>query len=65
MKLRWRGFPLPPMVLLSLLMLRAQTATAQDAWIEAPLTLRRTPELVETIPPAERGMRPSIVDGDR
>jgi len=67
MKLRWRGlFPLPPMVLLSLLMLRAQAATAQeDTWTEAPLALHRTPELAETIPPAERGLRPSIVDGDR
>ncbi|SEM51198.1 LPS-assembly protein [Variovorax sp. YR750] len=66
MKLRWRGFPLPPMVLLSLLMLRSHSASAQDdAWTEAPITLRRTPELIETIPPAERGMRPSIVDGDR
>lgn len=28
-------------------------------------TLRRTPELAETIAPAERGLRPSIVEGDR
>jgi len=65
MKLRWRGFPLPPMVLLSLLLLRAQAAPAQDTWTEAPMTLRRTPQLTETIPPTERGTRPSLVDGDR
>ncbi|KQW61854.1 LPS-assembly protein LptD [Variovorax sp. Root411] len=65
MKLRWRGFPLPPMVLLSLLLLRPQAASAQDTWTEAPMTLRRTPQLAETIAPAERGMRPSLVDGDR
>ena len=65
MKLRWRGFPLPPMVLLSLLLLRPQAASAQDTWTEAPMTLRRTPQLAETIAPAERGTRPSLVDGDR
>ncbi|WP_082571966.1 LPS-assembly protein LptD [Variovorax sp. Root434] len=65
MKLRWRGFPLPPMVLLSLLLLRPQAASAQDTWTEAPMMLRRTPQLAETIPPTERGSRPSLVDGDR
>ncbi|WP_440532509.1 LPS-assembly protein LptD [Variovorax sp. YR566] len=65
MKLRWRGFPRPPMVLLSLLLLRAQTAPAQETWTEAPMTLRRTPELAETIAPTERSTRPSLVDGDK
>ena len=29
------------------------------------MTLRRTPQLTESIPPGERGVRPSLVDGDR
>ncbi|KQX35498.1 LPS biosynthesis protein [Variovorax sp. Root434] len=46
-------------------MLRPQAASAQDTWTEAPMMLRRTPQLAETIPPTERGSRPSLVDGDR
>ncbi|WP_422085658.1 LPS-assembly protein LptD [Variovorax sp.] len=65
MKSRWRGWPLPSMALSLMLLLHARSATAQESWVEAPMTLRRTPQLAESIPPAERGMRPSLVDGDR
>lgn len=66
MKLRWRGSSLPTMVLSLQLLLQAQTVAAQDgAWIEAPLTLRHTPQLGEAIAPTERGARPSLIHGDR
>jgi LPS-assembly protein len=55
-----------PLAILTLALWQAQGAFAQDAaWIDAPLQLRRTPQLVETIPTTERGLRPSFVDGDR
>ena len=55
-----------PLALLTLALWQAQGAFAQEAaWIDAPLQLRRTPQLVETIPTSERGLRPSFVDGDR
>ncbi|CAA2108187.1 LPS-assembly protein LptD [Variovorax paradoxus] len=63
---RRRGRPLPPAAFfLWLLLLRAGIAPAQDAWTEAPMVLRRTPQLAETIAPGERGARPSLVDGNR
>jgi len=55
-----------PLALLSLALLQAHGAWAQaggDA--QAPLVLKRTPMLAETIPQAERSQRPSIVEGDR
>ena len=58
----------PPLRLavLTLALWQAQGAFAQDAaWIDTPLQLRRTPQLAETIPNSERGLRPSFVDGDR
>ncbi|MFM9926427.1 LPS assembly protein LptD [Variovorax sp. H27-G14] len=65
MKLRWRGGALPSMALSLLLFLHARSALAQTSWTEAPLTLRRTAQLPETLTPAERGARPSLVDGER
>jgi LPS-assembly protein len=69
MKLRWRGSPLPSVALLLSLwlvpLLQARAAAAQEAWIDAPLVLHRTAQLPETIAPAERSARPSLVDGDR
>jgi LPS-assembly protein len=38
---------------------------AQEAWVEAPLVLQRSPQLPEAIAPAERGTRPSLVDGHK
>jgi LPS-assembly protein len=58
----------PPLrlALLTLALWQAHGAFAQDAaWIDAALPLRRTPQLAETIPNSERGLRPSFVDGDR
>ncbi|WP_307692086.1 LPS-assembly protein LptD [Variovorax ginsengisoli] len=43
----------------------AQNAPADTAWIDAPLTLQRTPQIPETIPQAEHGERPSFIEGDR
>ncbi len=62
----WRrcGPPLP-LAVLALALLNAHAASAQEAWIDAPLILRRTPEIPETVPEAERTLRPSLVDGDR
>ena len=58
----------PPLrlALLTLALWQAHGAFAQDAaWIDAPLPLQRTPQLAESIPNSERGLRPSFVDGDR
>lgn len=58
--------PPVPLALLTLALLQAQAAWAQSAWeAETPLRLQRTPMLLETIPQADRGGRPSIVEGDR
>jgi LPS-assembly protein len=55
-----------PLAVLTLALWQAQGAMAQEAtWIDAPLQLQRTPQLVETIPNTDRGLRPSFVDGDR
>ena len=45
-------------------LLHVHAASAQDAWVDTPLTLRRTPQLLEDIPKAERGARPSLIEGD-
>ena len=62
---RRRHGPSLSLAVLALALLQAHAALAQDAWIDAPLTLQRTPLIPETIPQAERGERPSLVDGDR
>ena len=54
-----------PLALLSLALFHTQGAWAQESWIDTPLVLQRTPQLAETIPNAERGLRPSFVEGDR
>lgn len=62
----WRRCRPPlPLAVLSLALLHAQAARAQDAELDAPLVLKRTPQLTEVITPAQRGQRPSFVDGDR
>ena len=61
---RLRRPPLP-LALLSLALFSVHGAWAQASWIDAPLVLQRTPQLAETIPEAERGLRPSFVEGDR
>lgn len=62
----WRRCRPPlPLALLSLALLHAQGAWAQDADLGAPLVLKRTPQLVETIPPTSRSQLPTFVDGDR
>ncbi|GAA4342743.1 LPS-assembly protein LptD [Variovorax defluvii] len=53
------------MAVLTLALLQAQGASAQDTGLDAPITLKRTPQLLETIPKAQRGELPSFVDGDR
>jgi LPS-assembly protein len=51
---------------LSLALMHAHGASAQTAGnFDAPLTLKRTPLLTETLTPADRGQMPSIVTGDR
>jgi LPS-assembly protein len=54
-----------PLALLSLALLHAHGARAQGAGVDAPLTLKTTPQLAETIPQAERGLLPSFVDGNK
>jgi LPS-assembly protein len=54
-----------PLALLTLALLQAQGASAQEAGLDAPITLKRTPQLLETIPKTQRGELPSFVDGDR
>jgi LPS-assembly protein len=62
----WRRCRPPlPLAVLSLALLHAHGASAQDTGLDAPLTLKRTPQLAETIPQAQRGQLPSFVDGDR
>ena len=52
----WRRCRPPlPLAVLSLALLQAPGASAQDAGLDAPLTLKRTPQLRETIPQAQRG----------
>ncbi|MFM9423780.1 LPS-assembly protein [Variovorax sp. GrIS 2.14] len=63
----WRRRRAPlPLAALSLALLHAHGALAQDApAVDPPLMLKRTPQLTETLPPAERGQLPSFVDGDK
>jgi LPS-assembly protein len=60
-----RCCPPLPLAVLSLALLHAHGALAQDAALDAPLILKRTPQLTEIIPQTERGQLPSFVDGDR
>ena len=62
----WRRCRPPlPLALLTLALLQAQGASAQDAGLDAPITLKRTPQLQETIPKTQRGELPTFIDGDR
>ncbi|RZI92213.1 MAG: LPS-assembly protein LptD, partial [Variovorax sp.] len=62
----WQRCRVPlPLAALSLAMLHAQGASAQAVPFDAPLVLKRTPELAETIAPELRGQLPSFVDGNR
>lgn len=62
----WRRCRPPlPLALLTLALLQAQGASAQEAGLDEPITLKRTPQLLETIPKTQRGELPSFVDGDR
>jgi LPS-assembly protein len=61
-----RSRPPLPLAVLSLALMHAHGASAQTAGnFDAPLTLKRTPLLTETLTPADRGQMPSIVTGDR
>lgn len=62
---RHRCRPPLPLAVLSLSLLHAQGASAQGAEFDAPLTLRRSPQLAETIAPALRSQLPTFVEGDR
>lgn len=62
---RHRCRPPLPLALLSLALLHAQGAWAQDADLGAPLILKRTPQLTEAITAEQRSERPSFIDGDR
>ena len=62
----WQRCRVPlPLAALSLAMLHAQGASAQAVPFDAPLVLKRTPELTEIVPPQLRGQLPSFVDGNR
>ncbi|WP_444813459.1 LPS-assembly protein LptD [Variovorax gracilis] len=61
-----RSRPPLPLAVLSLALLHAHGAWAQDAAaLDAPLVLKRTPQLTETLTPEQRGQLPSFVTGDR
>ncbi len=62
---RHRCRPPLPLAVLAVALLQAQGAWAQDSEFDAPLTLRHSPQLVETITPSLRGQLPSFVEGDR
>ena len=63
---RRSGPPPLPLALLSLALIHVHGASAQSAGtLDAPLTLKRTPLLTETLTPADRGQMPSLVTGDR
>ncbi|MEJ7688121.1 MAG: LPS-assembly protein LptD [Variovorax sp.] len=63
---RRRCRPPLPLAVLSLALLHAHAAQAQDlSGLDAPLVLKATPQLAETIPPALRSQVPSFIDGDR
>ncbi|MGN8083343.1 LPS-assembly protein LptD [Variovorax sp. 22077] len=61
------GMPPLPLAVLSLALIHVHGASAQTAGnlADAPLTLKRTPQLTETLTPADRGQMPSLVTGDR
>ncbi len=61
---RRRCRPPLPLALLTLALLHAQGARAQED-LGGPLILKRTPQLAEVIPPDLRGRVPSFIDGDR
>src|SRR3982751_6563481 len=60
-----RSRPPLPLAVLSLALLHAHGARAQDVDLDAPLVLKRTPQLTEVITPDQRGRLPSFVNGDR
>ncbi|KAF1061261.1 LPS-assembly protein LptD [Variovorax sp.] len=60
-----RSGPPLPLALLTLALLHAHGASAQGTGLDGPLTLKRTPQLAETIPPLLRSQLPSLVSGDR
>ena len=65
---RRRCRPPLPLAVLTLALLHAQGARAQqqaEGEFDAPILLKRTPLLTETIPQALRGQLPSFVEGDR
>jgi len=69
---RRRCRPPLPLALLTIALLHAQAAMAQDASAAAPgdplagpLQLRTTPQLAETLPRGESGELPSFISGDK
>ena len=61
----WRRCRPPlPLAVLSLALLHAHGARAQEADLDAPLVLKRTPQLTEVVPENLRGRMPSFIDGD-
>ena len=62
----WRRcLPPLPLAVLSLALLQVHGASAQGLAPDGPLTLKRTPQLIETLPPQDRSQQPSFVDGNR
>ncbi len=60
-----RSRPPVPLALLSLALVHAHGASAQEVPLDAPLVLKRSPQLQEIIPQAMRGQLPSFVTGDK
>ena len=62
---RRRCRPPLPLAVLSLALLHAHGAAAQGADFDAPLTLKRTPQLQETLPKPMRSEQSSFITGDK
>jgi len=59
-----RRFPPMPLAVLALALLNLHVAHAQESSLNAPIRLKPTLQLTETLPREERGELPSFVTGD-
>jgi len=60
-----RRFPPMPLAVLAFALLHVHGAWAQESSLDAPIQLKSSPQLTETLPREQRGELPSFVTGDR